>query len=316
MPEKRAMATAGLVRSGRPLQELAEHDRDALLSAVATMSSEQLPPSAVADLMSMVDDGTVDAATGVLEAARLATDREALFAWLAGMIDPARGLGYDQWGSAHRLAMAALQGMHQVDRADWPAGYSGYYLEPPSDEVITRGEMLYHVEEGGCIKCHGPEGRGAEGFPPLADSPWVLGDPRRAATIVEHGLTGEIVTHDGRHFNSTMDPLKKGANLSSADVAAILTYIRRSWGNFASAVTYEDIKTLPSPAEGGPWEADEVLMHFPLEYDRLLPGGADAPRRPGVAGWHAPRGGMLVMLVVVLALNALFAGLTFAANRR
>jgi mono/diheme cytochrome c family protein len=315
VPEKRALAIAGLVRVGRPLKELAERDRDALLAAVSAMSADQLPASAVADLMAMVDEGTVETATGVLEVARLSTDRDTLFAWLAAKVDPARGLGFDQWGDAHRRAMAALQGMHSVDRADWPAGYSDYYLAPPAEEVYLRGQELYNVENGGCIKCHGPDGRGAEGFPPLADSPWVMGDPRRSAAIVEHGLTGEIVMHDGRRFNSTMDPLRQGANLSGADVAAILTYIRRSWGNFGPVVTYEDIKTLPSPPEGGVWKADEVLMHFPLAYDRLLPGG-DAPRRPGVAGWHAPRGGLAVMLGVVLLLNVLFVGMTYLANRR
>lgn len=314
LAERRALATAVLVRSGQPLKPFAERDRDALLGAVAAMSPEQLPASAVEDLKQLVDGRTIDTAAGMAEVARLSLDKAALFAWLASMIDPARGLGYDQWGDGHTRAMAALAAMHRVDAADWPPGYDDYWLPPVNPEVFAEGYRLYHLEEEGCVKCHGEHGEGVEGFPPLAQSPWVLGDPRRGATIVAHGLTGPLTMPDGQTFDATMDPVQKGSQFSDADVAAILSYVRQSFGNYASAVTYEDVRTAAHP-EKGSWHTDALLMHYPMEYDRLLP-SSDAPKRPGVAQWRAPGWGLPLMLAAVIGLNVLFAGLTFLVNRQ
>lgn len=315
LPERRALATAVLVRSGRPLKELADRDQAALLGAVSAMTPEQLPASAVADLRQMVEDGTIDALTGVHEVTRLSTDKAGLYAWLASLVDPARGVGFDQWGAGHELGMAALSGMHELGHADWPAGYDDYQLTAAAPEVMALGETLYHMEEEGCVKCHGEHGEGVEGFPPLAQSPWVLGDPRRGAAIVAHGLNGPLTMPDGQSFDASMDPVQKGSLFSDADVAAILTYVRQSFGNYASAVTFKDVQAAPVPADGGSWNTTALLQRFPMEYDRLLP-GSDAPKGPGVAHWHAPRGGLVLMLVVVLALNAVLGGLTFLANRK
>ena len=315
LAERRALATAVLVRSGRPLKELAERDQEALLGAVSSMTPEQLPASAIADLKQMVEDGTVETGSGVLEVVRLSKDRGELFAWLASMIDPARGLGFDQWGEGHERAMAALDGMHQLVHADWPAGYDDYKLVPADPEVYALGEELYHMAEEGCVKCHGERGEGVEGFPPLAHSPWVLGNPRRGAAIVAHGLNGPLTMPDGQSFDASMDPVQKGSLFSDADVAAILTYVRQSFGNYASAVTFEDVQREPVPADRGSGKTTDLLAVFPLEYDRLLP-GSDAPRLPGVAQWHAPRGGLWLMLASVFVLNAFLAGATFLANRK
>ena len=45
-----------------------------------------------------------------------------------------------------------------------------------------------------------------------------------------------------RIWNLAMAPM--GAALSDADLAAVLTYIRNSWGNQAGAVTGDDIKPI------------------------------------------------------------------------
>jgi len=52
-----------------------------------------------------------------------------------------------------------------------------------------------------------------------------------------------------------------GASLSDDDLAAVLTYIRQSWGNKASAITPEQVKAVK--AEVGnrtqPWTAAELM---------------------------------------------------------
>jgi mono/diheme cytochrome c family protein len=43
-----------------------------------------------------------------------------------------------------------------------------------------------------------------------------------------------------------------GAALSDSDLAAVLTYIRGSWGNKASPVTPDDVKAMRSAIAGHP----------------------------------------------------------------
>ncbi len=86
-----------------------------------------------------------------------------------------------------------------------------------------------------CSSCHQANGAGLPGaFPPLAKNPVVTGDVGKLSKIVLNGLNG-AVTVDGKAYNGAM-PAWKG-QLSNAEIAAVLTYIRASFGNKASAVT-------------------------------------------------------------------------------
>jgi mono/diheme cytochrome c family protein len=72
-------------------------------------------------------------------------------------------------------------------------------------------------------------------FPPLAGNKDVTAkDPAKVIGIVLHGLNTPI-TVNGKEYSGGM-PSWKGT-LSSADIAAVLTYVRSSWGNDAPAVT-------------------------------------------------------------------------------
>jgi uncharacterized protein len=91
-----------------------------------------------------------------------------------------------------------------------------------------------------CAACHQATGAGVEGaFPPLDGSEWLTGRVDIPIAIVLHGLQGEI-TVKGKKYNSSMMPW--AAALSDADIAAILTYARSSWGNRASAVTVAQVR--------------------------------------------------------------------------
>lgn len=78
-----------------------------------------------------------------------------------------------------------------------------------------------------CAACHQPNGQGLAGLAPsLVYSKWVLGDSRVLARIVLNGKTQE---------NLVMPPWK--AALDDDATAAVLTFLRRSWGHEADAVT-------------------------------------------------------------------------------
>ena len=78
--------------------------------------------------------------------------------------------------------------------------------------------------------------------PPLAGSEWVNAKGfDRLARIPQEGLSGAFQVA-GKDWNLNMAPM--GAGLSDGDLAAVLTYIRGSWGNQASAVSADDVKAI------------------------------------------------------------------------
>lgn len=116
-----------------------------------------------------------------------------------------------------------------------------------------------------CSACHGADGKGATGgaFPPLANSPWVAGDANRAVKIVLKGMGGTIEVL-GKSYNLEMPP--QGAALKDDQIAAILTYVRSSWGNQAGAVSEEFVKAAREATKdrAEPWSPREILLLHPL----------------------------------------------------
>ena len=106
--------------------------------------------------------------------------------------------------------------------------------------ALARGRGLY---EGVCGICHGSDGAGKAGqAPTLAASEWVTASGfNRLAHIPLAGVNGPMKVA-GKDWNMAMAAM--GAALPDDDLAAVLTYIRTSWGNNASAVTGDDIKKI------------------------------------------------------------------------
>ena len=94
------------------------------------------------------------------------------------------------------------------------------------------------VFAGNCVACHQATGLGLPGaFPPLAGSEWVLAKQEIPVQILLHGLSGPI-TVKGETYNGVMPAF---AQLKDAEIAAVLTHIRTSWGNAAGEITSDDI---------------------------------------------------------------------------
>jgi mono/diheme cytochrome c family protein len=113
---------------------------------------------------------------------------------------------------------------------------------------LAQGKKTYETV---CGICHGTDGLGKPGqFPPLAGSEWVNAkDFKRLAQIPLDGLSGSVHVK-GQEWNASMAAM--GAALSDADLAAVLTYIRSSWGNKADAVTADDLKSVRAAVAGKP----------------------------------------------------------------
>jgi mono/diheme cytochrome c family protein len=97
--------------------------------------------------------------------------------------------------------------------------------------------------------------------PPLAGSEWVIaGGIHRLTMIPLAGLNGPIkVKGQQMTFASGMVPI--GAALSDSDLAAVLTYIRSSWGNKAGEVTADDVKAIRAllGAHSQPMTSEELM---------------------------------------------------------
>jgi mono/diheme cytochrome c family protein len=114
--------------------------------------------------------------------------------------------------------------------------------------AAAQGKRVY---DSVCGICHGPDGLGKPGqAPPLSGSEWVNAKGiNRLAHIPLEGLAGSV-TVEGKDWNLNMAAM--GAALSDADLAAVLTYIRTSWGNKAGEVAADDVKKVRDAIGGHP----------------------------------------------------------------
>ncbi|MDQ6738043.1 MAG: cytochrome c [Gemmatimonadota bacterium] len=109
-----------------------------------------------------------------------------------------------------------------------------------------------------CAACHQASGLGVPGaYPPLSGSEWLVNNPEVPIRIVLHGLQGPI-TVKNTSFNNAMTPF--GDQLSDAEIAAIISYERSSWGNSASKVTAEQVASAraATKTQTAPWKPDEL----------------------------------------------------------
>jgi mono/diheme cytochrome c family protein len=100
------------------------------------------------------------------------------------------------------------------------------------------GEKVYKQY---CISCHQADGGGVPNMnPPLINTTYVLGNKERLIKILLKGLN-ENIEIDGETFSNPMPALPI---LKDQQIADVLTYVRNSFGNKASAVTSSEVKAV------------------------------------------------------------------------
>ena len=126
--------------------------------------------------------------------------------------------------------------------------------------IAAHGKGVYETV---CGACHGSDGLGKPGqAPPLAGSEWVARDVPSLAHIPLAGLNGTIQVK-GQEWSLSMAPM--GAGLSDADLAAVLSYIRTSWGNNYGAVSDDELKAERAAISGNAPSAAELAKMTPVE---------------------------------------------------
>jgi mono/diheme cytochrome c family protein len=158
------------------------------------------------------------------------------------------------------------------------AGWAGFYIATNSggfapDQYNERAQFAAKSAEApkavdpmvlgrrtfnNCVTCHQQNGEGVPGaFPPLAGSELVNGAPDRLAALLLHGLNGPLEVK-GTTYNGEMP--EWGSKLKDDQIAAVLTYIRASFGNNAPAVSPDLVKQVreATASRNRPWTEAEL----------------------------------------------------------
>lgn len=103
--------------------------------------------------------------------------------------------------------------------------------QPAATASVKRGQKVFETT---CIVCHQKNGGGVPRmYPTLVKTSFVLGDKSQLAQIVLKGLNQPIEVK-GEKYNNVMPAF---AQLTDEQIADVLTYVRNSFGNKASAVS-------------------------------------------------------------------------------
>jgi mono/diheme cytochrome c family protein len=130
-------------------------------------------------------------------------------------------------------ALATLSGraMEAAPKREYQTDLTG-----KGKELYLKGAEVYS-REGHCITCHQENGLGlpAASFPPIAKTNWVQGSEERLIKLTLHGLSGPIEIN-GTTYPGLV-PMTPFKGLKDEEIAAVLTYVRNSFGNKATVIT-------------------------------------------------------------------------------
>jgi mono/diheme cytochrome c family protein/glucose/arabinose dehydrogenase len=132
-------------------------------------------------------------------------------------------------------------------------------------ELFQKGRALYS-KDGYCNTCHQPDGRGlyTSGYPPLANSKWVNEDPARLIKLTLNGIMGPMEVN-GKNYEGKTPMIPYGGLLNDEEVAAVLTFIRNSFGNRSSPILAETVKKVRQQIKDkkGYYNASDLLKEHP-----------------------------------------------------
>ena len=102
---------------------------------------------------------------------------------------------------------------------------------------LAEGRSLYQAH---CMMCHQPQGEGVQGMQPaLAHNAVVTGNVEHLVRVTVLGMGDDrgSLEPSGKYRQQ----MQGFPDLSDKEIAAILTYIRKSWGNSASTVREDEV---------------------------------------------------------------------------
>ena len=136
-------------------------------------------------------------------------------------------------------AACAALAFAAIATAQSPAQHAGAAQAPSGTQAGEDGAALF---EANCAACHQPKGEGIAGaFPALAGNTFVTGDPRPVVLTLLNGRGGMPAFKD---------------DLKDEQLAAIVSFVRASWGNKAPPITAAEFA---AGRAGGKAQADRPI---------------------------------------------------------
>jgi mono/diheme cytochrome c family protein/lysophospholipase L1-like esterase len=135
--------------------------------------------------------------------------------------------------------------------------------------IYDQGREIFH-REAHCATCHQADGKGLGAlYPPLAGSDWLDGDDERLVKLALKGLWGPIEV-SGRKFDpatgGTPPMIGFATLLKDEELAAVLSYVKQSFGNNGDFVSPDLVKRVREATKerSNFYMADELLKEHPL----------------------------------------------------
>jgi mono/diheme cytochrome c family protein/glucose/arabinose dehydrogenase len=171
----------------------------------------------------------------------------------------------DEWmRPAYETALAHLNGHEVPEKKEQ---YVKTSLKGYDKELYNKGKAIFN-REGFCATCHQPDGKGlpAAGFPPLIGNNWVLGNEDRLIKVVLKGLMGPLEML-GKKYPGQVPMTPFGSMLKDEEIAAVLTYVRNSFGNDAPPISPARVKQVRAASKNktGFYSPQELLKQHPME---------------------------------------------------
>jgi len=124
------------------------------------------------------------------------------------------------------VAFGSMSILSQAQKKTVPASY------------MVVGKAIYKQR---CMICHQVDGSGAQNMiPPLIKTDYVVGPKPTLIKILLNGMNGEIKINGDIYSNE----MPSQAFLKDNEIAAVLTYVRNSFGNKANVVTIGEVKKI------------------------------------------------------------------------
>lgn len=147
------------------------------------------------------------------------------------------------------------------------------HLDRAEQRVYKLGAEVYQ-RESHCATCHMTNGKGnGIVYPSLVESPWVNGSEERLIKLALHGMWGKIQVR-GKTYDPArgVPPMTAFRDLLKDDeLAAVLTFVRNTWGNKASVITPESVAEVRAATVDRTtfWKPEDLLASHPLERELM-----------------------------------------------
>ena len=182
------------------------------------------------------------------------------------VLEEAKNHELDDWMThAYETSLAHLNGHKVGDAPKEPV--RTHLVDVEERKAFYAGKEIYE-REGMCITCHQEDGKGLEatGYPPIAGTKWTLGSEERLIKLTLKGLMGPLEVL-GKTYPGQVPMTPVGAMLNDEEVAAVLTYVRNSFGNVASVIKADQVKAIREATKDkkGFYSPEELLKVHPHE---------------------------------------------------